>query len=683
MNEFQAIKMMRVIRMNAHVDRLQIGRIRPLTIVMVWLVWAMGWAGWGNSLSARERELWLDGHGDIFVNYAAGEWGWRIDPGEVSSLVVVSLDSLSRLEVPENEAFEFLGEVGSPVWVIPQVQRDGVLFLGLNSETAPGVFADDSFELHLEKVDGPGDFFAWLTNGSGGVEVWMNSGDGVGADDRIRVSAPGHMHLNWGFSQPGTYDISFSASGQLAGGEVVTSPVHSYRFAVEVVRDGELDLEIVYDGETGEWETVYLDEVSEEESDTRHKVLHLGPSTRISVPEILLAAVPGLTESSIYLLPQDERDGIVFPGIATDEIAEGLFVEDEVSLVLKSVDGPGQFLLYQVDTFGAVKVLINSVDGIDSQDVYSLPVGAHVHVNWAVTEPGNYKVTFEAQGASASDSQLLQSPPFDLMLEAISPVIFTDGEIDIEMEFEDDALAILALEELTESLHVMSEILFSAGSEAMATVPQDAAFSFLGSPGQGFYVFPQSEKDGLPFIGLAADEIDTGLLADDQLHLVPQIIDGPGHFFLYSVDEFGAPTTFIDSSDGLDNKDSFPLQVGEHVHVNWAFSEPGLYRLSFRALAQLTGSDQEISSPITPFVFEIHPAANSFVIEADLTGDGRIQISWASQPGASYQVQSRGSAVSGSWTPVGDAIVATESTTRVTLPLNAETIEIIRVVQNP
>ncbi|MEU7025896.1 anchored repeat ABC transporter, substrate-binding protein [Streptomyces sp. NPDC046275] len=59
-------------------------------------------------------------------------------------------------------------------------------------------------------------------------------------------------------------------------------------------------------------------------------------------------------------------------------------------------------------------------------------------------------------------------------------------------------------------------------------------------------------------------------------------LTGPGDLHVYLTDTLGNPTSYIDSTDGLDAKDSFTLPPEAHTHVNWVFTRPGTYELTVR-----------------------------------------------------------------------------------------------------
>ncbi len=108
---------------------------------------------------------------------------------------------------------------------------------------------------------------------------------------------------------------------------------------------------------------------------------------------------------------------------------------------------------------------------------------------------------------------------------------------------------------------------------------------------EALWVLPQHEREGLPAFGFSTEEIEPGLLVDDQVLLSLRALQGPGDFSLWEDDAFGQPGFFFSTHEGLTSS-TFP--IGLHAHFNWAFSAPGDYILVFEATAALvTGGSVE------------------------------------------------------------------------------------------
>lgn len=122
--------------------------------------------------------------------------------------------------------------------------------------------------------------------------------------------------------------------------------------------------------------------------------------------------------------------------------------------------------------------------------------------------------------------------------------------------------------------------------------PSGSEWDFLGvSAGQPLHVLPQSEDPARPFLGLASETLVRGQWASLSVALVSLEAPAGGHFALYQTDAFGSPLVKFDSADGLGADDLLPLIVGGHDHYNWAFTQPGLYRvgLAWQGVHHLDG----------------------------------------------------------------------------------------------
>jgi surface-anchored protein len=99
----------------------------------------------------------------------------------------------------------------------------------------------------------------------------------------------------------------------------------------------------------------------------------------------------------------DDDHDMPFLGIGAEELAAGIFVNDQVTLTLAAVVGPGHFSLWQTDSFGDPVVYMSTADP-DSTVPLLLTAGAHGHFNWGFTAEGVYEITVLAEGRSADGS---------------------------------------------------------------------------------------------------------------------------------------------------------------------------------------------------------------------------------------------------------------------------------------
>jgi surface-anchored protein len=168
-------------------------------------------------------------------------------------------------------------------------------------------------------------------------------------------------------------------------------------------------------------------------------------------------------------------------------------------------------------------------------------------------------------------------------------------------------------------------------SAGKLTAPGSGSFGFLGDAGDDVWAFPQSNDPLLPFVGVSTEDktgsggwsggilndpdlasfrglgIQPGELEDDQVNLELLNMSGPdgGDFKFYNTDFFGAPTVFMDTEDGIDSSDSRTLGPNVHEHYNWAFTEPGLYKLTFQASGTPKATGETITSAPSDFYFGV------------------------------------------------------------------------------
>ena len=672
-----------------------------------------------TSISAGDREVRSDGHGDVSIDYAENQWqlGLRLDspPGiHPPEEWIVALNQNTKLLVPDDAAFGFLGEAGNPIWVLPQVSRGGTWFLGVSTdEIESGIFAENRFDMLLSSVKGPGDFVTWRA-GTGQVEVLLNSRDGIDETDQIELRAGGgHLHKNWGFTSPGTHFVGFQMRGSLAGAsEPITSDEQLYRFAVNVLDRGEVEMEVAF--EDGELKLVLLDrhgdhedehgdhedehgdhdedehgdhdedehghehEHSGQEFEANEAALHAGPSTWQKVPNHPAFAFLGNPGDTVYLLPQSEREGVLFLGIAGDELESGVFENDVVALKLEDVEGPGAVFLYATDPFGNPTVFFDSEDGISQSDVFPLSAGGHSHQNWGFTAPGIYRVGLTASGVLNAGEQTVSSEETTFLFEVFGPTIFNEGELDIEIVYEDGEWEIAALDEANDREICPSELILQGGTATQIRVPDNEAFRFLGDPGAVINVLPQEEMDGVLFLGLAADEIESGIFENNEIALNLASVEGPGAVSLYSVDGIGNPTVFFNSRDGISQSDVFPLSAGDHFHQNWGFTAPGVYRVGLQASGTLADGSQASAGEVVTFTFEILDESLSIGFNAD----GRLTLRWHSQTGKQYQVQVKSGDIDADWTNRFDTLTGTGGILEQPLEMQSNnSAEFFRVIQ--
>jgi putative ABC transporter-associated repeat protein len=126
--------------------------------------------------------------------------------------------------------------------------------------------------------------------------------------------------------------------------------------------------------------------------DVARTVFHVRPAAKITVPDDPNFAFLGPAGATVWILPQDQQAGLLWPGWNTQEVPAA-DVTRPVTWRLTGVDGPGGFWLFLVGALGDTTVLFNSTDGLP--DTVPVPAGTHAHGNWGFDKEGVYRLTFE------------------------------------------------------------------------------------------------------------------------------------------------------------------------------------------------------------------------------------------------------------------------------------------------
>lgn len=171
------------------------------------------------------------GHVDIGPTLSTGQWTLQIhddtsQPRYWRNLddVVLRVSDQSILEVPDNESFSFLGLTpGDPVWVIPQVEKSGVIWAGWNTQE-PQVLANvnGGVTLRMLGVEGPGDLTVYLQGGNFNEPTPLWTTQQPFPQD-IWIELNTHTHANWVFNEPGIYLVDLEVSAALGDGQQVST----------------------------------------------------------------------------------------------------------------------------------------------------------------------------------------------------------------------------------------------------------------------------------------------------------------------------------------------------------------------------------------------------------------------------------------------------------------------------
>ncbi|WP_426568388.1 TIGR03773 family transporter-associated surface protein [Streptomyces canus] len=169
-----------------------------------------------------------EGHIDIAARVVDRRMQIHVKDGTVSgkttwrepSSVVLHVKPAARNTLPDGDRFAFLGKAGDPVWLLDQVQQDGLLWPGWSTDNIEAGAAKGGVRFSLTDAEGPGAVALYTYDAMSGATVLFNSKDGV--PDSFGIPANTHAHGGWAFTEEGTYRLTLKMSGTLADGTAVS-----------------------------------------------------------------------------------------------------------------------------------------------------------------------------------------------------------------------------------------------------------------------------------------------------------------------------------------------------------------------------------------------------------------------------------------------------------------------------
>jgi len=251
--------------------------MKPLIILTLLFT---NFSGYATSMFLHE-----EGHCHYNIDYLNGQWqtSFRHDTEGVWPLDTIINHARSavwpngsRFIRPAGSEWDFTGvAAGEPIYIFPQASPGSVLWPSFSSDQTPlSAFAAYSITndlrvppaptrwvtYHLLNVrywgDGTGHFSIWNSSIAGSL-IWMSTADGIGSNDSFLMEVGGHIHMNWGFSDIGWYEIDACASAYITYPTVhTTSPPARIYFGIGVTGAPPAELSIQLEANMAPWITI-------------------------------------------------------------------------------------------------------------------------------------------------------------------------------------------------------------------------------------------------------------------------------------------------------------------------------------------------------------------------------------------------------------------------------------------
>ncbi|MDT8914958.1 choice-of-anchor M domain-containing protein [Amycolatopsis sp. PS_44_ISF1] len=143
--------------------------------------------------------------------------------------VVFQVRPAARFPLPGRDQLAFAGRPGDLVYLIPQVQQDGVVWAGWSTEALTARQIAGPVTYALTAVEGPAPVAIFTTGTFGDEKLLL--GNSPGTPTTMPVPLATHAHANWIFPKDGIYRLTFTLTARAADGGTYTD-TQTYGFAV-------------------------------------------------------------------------------------------------------------------------------------------------------------------------------------------------------------------------------------------------------------------------------------------------------------------------------------------------------------------------------------------------------------------------------------------------------------------
>lgn len=210
---------------------------------------------------------------------------------------------------------------------------------------------------------------------------------------------------------------------------------------------------------------------------------------------------------------------------------------------------------------------------------------------------------------------------------ATGQAVLSKGHVDIGPRFVDGEWTLMVHDDSVEPSvwRHLDETVFQVSDKAVLKVPEDPAYSFIGTPGTSVYVVPQVQNPDVAWVGWNTQDPEVMDTIDAGVTLTLTGVDGPGELFVYlQAGNFGDADVLWDSTK--DEKQELWVDVNTHTHANWVFTKPGVYLVQAEVTADLVDGRTVTDTAVIRFVI-----GDTTDVQSAFTGE----ITASGQPGSS------------------------------------------------
>ncbi|WP_406716916.1 choice-of-anchor M domain-containing protein [Trueperella pyogenes] len=375
-------------------------------------------------------------------------------------------------------SYNFLGELGTPMYTLHQNQVPGLVWPGFSTERLSKDAFPKGTTIRLKATSVPDGAKAWaFTSGMSGLQTMLV--DSTADSTEIKNDGPAHIHANWVFTKPGTYEFSIQASAEDKTGTTMTSEAGKIRIVVKDKTPGKIDQD---------------DSAKQDPTDSNK------PSDKLA----------------------DSSAANGSPG--TQQRTAGTGASKTKPAVEQCIPTP-------IETEVAAPVA-KAAGGS-----YTVPANTHVHPNWVFTKPGTYKVTL-TQTAELKNGKRVQATG-TLTFNVGGAGNADSGHFDIGSVLEGDNLLVKVKDDRTQPAKWVDPgtLTFGLGAASKTTAP--AGIEFIAPKGSEIWMISSAAVNGVPWVGANTQHPSIVSGTTGAVTWSLSNITGPGQLAVFSSGNLG------------------------------------------------------------------------------------------------------------------------------------------------
>jgi putative ABC transporter-associated repeat protein len=141
-------------------------------------------------------------------------------------------------------------------------------------------------------------------------------------------------------------------------------------------------------------------------------VVQATAAAEVSVPADPSYEFLGKPGAKVWVIPQVQQAGVVWPGWNTQDTEVATRVDREMTWKLNGVEGPGAFTLFLNSDFGKPAPVFDSRKPFPQET--GVDVNTHVHGNWTFSTPGSYLLDISMTAKLTDGSTVTDRRPLRL-----------------------------------------------------------------------------------------------------------------------------------------------------------------------------------------------------------------------------------------------------------------------------